>query len=80
MTTLAFESLSRENQERRACVVGPHTVSLGLSLTTLTAVTCIVKTTLATVLELNIRLSHCRDRVTLWLQGLDTHSRESIRH
>ena len=31
--------------------------------------------TLAAVLELKIRLSHCRDQVTFWLQGLNTQSR-----
>ena len=36
MTTLTSASLSREHQERRARMVGPLTVSLGLGLATLT--------------------------------------------
>ena len=32
------------------------------------------------VLEPKIQLLHHRGRVTFWLQGLDTHIRELIRH
>ena len=71
MTTLASASLSREHQEHRAhsllvlVWVWPHSL----------AVICIVIVTLAAVLEPKIWLSHGRDRVTLWLQGLNTHSK-----
>jgi len=46
------------------------------------AVICIVIARLAAVLDPKIWLSNRRDRVTLWLQGLNTqsHSHKSIRH
>ena len=63
----------KRTQEHRAHMVGPLTISLGL------AITCMIAT-LAAVLEPKIRLSHCRNRVTFWLQGLNTHIREYVRH
>ena len=70
MTTLTSASLSQEHQQHRASMVGPLTVSCGLGL----AVTCIVIATLAVVVDPKIQLSHYRDGVTLWLQGLNTHT------
>ena len=40
----------------------------------LLAVTCIVIATLAVVVDPKLQLSHYRDGVTLWLQGLNTHT------
>ena len=57
-------------------MVAPLTIGLGLGL----AVTCIGISiaTLAVVLEPKIHHSHLRDRVTFWLQSLNTHFREAI--
>ena len=52
-------------------MVGPLTICLGLGLAV---------TYNNGVLEPKIWLSHHRDRVTFWLQGLNTHIRESIKH
>ena len=45
----------------------------------LLAVTCIMIVTLAAVIEPKIWPSHCQDRVTLWVQGLNPHSCELVR-
>ena len=54
-------------------MVGSLTISLGLGLAMLTG-----GYMLAAVLEPKIWLSNPRDRVTLWVQGLNTHSYESV--
>ena len=54
-------------------MVGSLTISLGLGLAMLTG-----GYMLTAVLEPKIWLSNPRDRVTLWLQGLNTHSYESV--
>ena len=64
-------------QEGRACMAGPLTVCLGWVWLSPAQ---FVLTKLATVLEPKIWLSHCRDRVTFCLQGLNTHIHESIMH
>ena len=62
-------------------MVGPLTISVGLGLATLTGthVHHDSDAMLATILQLKIQLSYYRDRVTLWLQGLNKHSHGSIR-
>ena len=70
MTTLAFASLSRDSRNIcRVPMVGPLIVWLWLSHAQF------VMAMFAAVLEFKIWLSHCRDRVTFWLQGLITHTR-----
>ena len=54
-------------------MVGSLTISLGLGLVMLTG-----GYMLTAVLEPKIWLSNPRDRVTLWVQGLNTHSYESV--
>ena len=54
-------------------MVGPLTASLGLGLATLTG-----SYVVAEVLERKKGSQNPKDRVTLWLQGLNTHSHESV--
>ena len=44
---------------------------VGVGHTHALAVTCIMIAMLAAALEPKVRLSHHRDRVTFWLQGLN---------
>ena len=64
---------TKSGMESQSCETNPEVWKACVS-----DYTCIVIATLTAVLDPMIWLSHQRDRVTLWLHGLNIHSRESV--